>query len=563
MAMAMLPVLVLAFVVKNAGMRAPQQPASMLERKTWWGKRCEAFGAESDVKQKDWCNCPDDRPAKTKECRSDAIRSFSPSKASRGCRCTTKADFIERMTIPVSASALRFCSALAEHSYRSQSEYYWLLRKTLNKTSPEICQHALVGTITPKEAEEAPWAEKASELSQKNQKGNDEDGDEDQGYGRMQPVKEDATKPEEKALWEHALARVCKDECEDLLKMMYKEALKIAVYVGHYQLPFGQVCADYVVQHVEAEVLGCCARTCGFNGRTCLLWPFLSSEEKVEWEVECCGEMSVLKNSSRERMCNSVLSDRLAKQASQYDLEEEGGADVGKVIIGQNASLVWTREGIKFQFPKKSKARRFISKVLNFGKKKKAESTPREGDKVSMEFLIQHQKVGEEFLRLGYFREEPISKMLDEATSVMQMSSQDDTCNFGKFKEQCPQKFMTTFVKKCNEAWSVTPESEDFENLLTHPEEGHCDEPDSENFATPEDCQKLAKNSGEIFLHYFTYNKENKDLPIKCFSVSKEQCTGPRKDDWWKRIPLVSVQKLMNQDVNDYAQLVYIKVKTN
>ena len=144
----------------------------------------------------------------------------------------------------------------------------------------------------------------------------------------------------------------------------------------------------------------------------------------------------------------------------------------------------------------------------------------------------------------------------------MQVSSQDDTCNFGEFKEQCPQKFMTTFVKKCNEAWSVTQESEDFENLLAHPEEGHCDEPDAQNFATPEDCQKLAKNSGEIFLHYFTYNKENKDLPIKCFSVSKEQCKG--KDDWWKRIPLVSVQKLMNeQDVNAYAELVYIKVKAN
>ena len=67
---------------------------------------------------------------------------------------------------------------------------------------------------------------------------------------------------------------------------------------------------------------------------------------------------------------------------------EEDGADVGKVLVGQNSSLVWTREGIKFQFPKKSKARRFVSKLLNpIGKQEKAESTPREGDRVSMDFF--------------------------------------------------------------------------------------------------------------------------------------------------------------------------------
>ena len=78
---------------------------------------------------------------------------------------------------------------------------------------------------------------------------------------------------------------------------------------------------------------------------------------------------------------------------------------------------------------------------------------------------------------------------------------------------------------------------------------------DSQSFATQEDWQKFAKNPGEIFLHYFTYNKENKDLPTKCFSLSKEQCKG--KDDSWKRIPLVSVQKLMNeQDVNAYSEMV-------
>lgn len=65
------------------------------------------------------------------------------------------------------------------------------------------------------------------------------------------------------------------------------------------------------------------------------------------------SEMSILKNSSRERMCNSVLSNHLlpqghivlsnlAKKTWQYDLEEEDGADVGKVLIGRDASLFWS-----------------------------------------------------------------------------------------------------------------------------------------------------------------------------------------------------------------------------
>ena len=54
-------------------------------------------------------------------------------------------------------------------------------------------------------------------------------------------------------------------------------------------------------------------------------------------------------------------------------------------------------------------------------------STPCEGDRVKMEFLIQHQKVSEKFLRLGCFREESAKfSMLNDATSLMQVSSQDD-----------------------------------------------------------------------------------------------------------------------------------------
>ena len=338
----------------------------------------------------------------------------------------------------------------------------------------------------------------------------------------MRAVKEDATDPTETALWEHALSQVCKDECTDLLDMIKKEANHLAEDVQENHVPFAQACAEHVVQHVEAEVLGCCGRSCGFDGRRCLLWPFFSPQEKVDWEVECCAEISILKNSSRELMCNSVLPDRLAKKASNFDLEEQSGTDIGKVLIGQNSSLFWTQTG---------------AQESALGKEVQAH----DGDKVSMDFLIKHQKIGEEYLHLGYFRKQPLSKMLNEATSMMEVSSQDDTCNFWHFEEQCPKKFMTTFVKKCNEAWNV---AKGFRHLLTHPAIGDCRESDPQNFSTPEECERLEVNSfGTVFLHYFEYNKENKDLPIKCFSVAvsndlsngiKKQCKG--KDDWWKRI---------------------------
>ena len=542
----------LAFVVEHAGgMRGPTQAESMLETEaTAWGKnQCEKFGAEPFEDDEDECICPEDRPRTTKECSSNGgVARFFLSKATEGCRCVTNAEVQELLKMPVAASALRFCEALVEQSYDLRMAR--IIERALKKTSPEVCQHALTGTINKTEAEEAPFAENASELSRH---GGDEDGDQDRAYGRMRAVKEDATtSPTEKALWEDALARVCKDECDDLLKMMKKEAWTLGQDVVVHQVPFAQACAAHVVQHVEAEVLGCCGRSCGFNGRRCLLWPFFSPKEKVEWELECCAEISILKNSSRELMCNSVLPDRLAKKASNFDLEEQSGTDVGKVLLGQNSSLVWTQTG---------------AQKSALGKEIQAHG----GEKVSMEFLLEHKDVGEEYLRLGYFEEKPVSKMLDESTSLMEVTSQDDTCNFGKFEENCPKKFMTTFAEKCNKAWNVIQDSEDFrENLLTHPEEGHCDESDSQNFATPEECEQLAENSfGKVFLHYFEYNKENKDLPIKCFSVSvsneiKEQCEGRRKDDWWKRIKFMSVQKLMNgPDVNDYAELVYIKVKTN
>jgi len=145
------------------------------------------------------------------------------------------------------------------------------------------------------------------------------------------------------------------------------------------------------------------------------------------------------------------------------------------------------------------------------------------------------------------------------------------TCDFGKLQQQCPKNFRKTYTKTCKKSWKVTQvpeESEDseedfFHHLALYPEEGHYTENTSQSFATPEECEGLTTYSfGEIFVHYFTYDTENKEKPIKCFTLGKQQCEG--KDQWWTMIPLVSVQELLKEeDANIFTELVYVKVKAD
>ena len=557
----------LGSVVEHAcGMRGPTRAESMVEEVTSEEvdpctkfRAKKRFGRESDDHVLS-CQCPVDRIVPSKEC--DGYESFFViSEASDGCSCLSLVEVTERLKLPVAASALRFCEALAEQSY-IEGNMEIAMNLHLKETSPELCQHALTGTITPREAKKAPFAKKASELSQH---GNDtdEDGDQDRGYGffswlaaawaspgrgdrgygRMRPVKENATQT---ALWEDALARVCKDECTDLLKMLKKEAKHLAEDVKHDHTPFARTCAEHVVQHVEAEVLGCCGRSCGFDGRRCLLWPFFSPQEKVEWEVECCAEISILKNSSREFMCNSVLPDRLAKEASQYDLNEQAGADIGKVLIGQNSSLLWTKRG---------------AQESALGKAAKAHG----GEKVNMDFLTKHKKVGEEYLRLGYFRKQPLSQILNEPTSIMQVHSQG-TCDFGEFKEKCPKHFVTNYMKTCQDSWMVAEEEEegeDFEEQLKDFRLGNCSLNSPQYVAAPEECDKLANESS--ILVYFTHDHNNEKKPIACATLDKKQCVTAEEKQWWKKIQLTSVQEVMNgQEIKDYTHRVYyVRVKAD
>ena len=181
--------------------------------------------------------------------------------------------------LPVAASAVKFCSNLFREASRSTEG--WEVRKAAG-----ICHKVLTGELGPHDGPE--WAEKAANSSQP-------DGQHYQ-LGRLQKV--NAT---EKA-WKVSLKNVCKDECIELVKEMHKETeqiVKDVAYRNDKPPSYEEACAKRVVQKVEAEILGCCAEKCGWNGRACMYWPFLSREEKGEWEAECCTEFNILKNSSR------------------------------------------------------------------------------------------------------------------------------------------------------------------------------------------------------------------------------------------------------------------------
>ena len=284
-------------------------------------------------------------------------RPLLPLPGLRRLRCLSKVEHLELLSkMPVAASALRFCEALVVQGYGRGSRMIYFMEDTLKKTSPEICQHALVGTINETEAKEAPFAENASKLSQK---GNDADQDGDRAYGRMRAVKENATDPAEKALWKDALARVCKDECTDLLDMMKKETstLKRMWYAITFLLlrPVPSMsCSMWRLKSwaaVGALVATTAAGAC--------FWPFFSAEEKVEWELECCAEISILKNSP-ESWCATLFS-RTAwpRRHPTLTWRNKVGTDIAKfslvripLFFGQRKEPRKQEVGSTFSFPR-------------------------------------------------------------------------------------------------------------------------------------------------------------------------------------------------------------------
>lgn len=92
-----------------------------------------------------------------------------------------------------------------------------------------------------------------------------------------------------------ALKKVCHDECEDLVMEMGD--VKTLRDMLSFEGTMAENCAAEVVRKVEAETLGCCARSCGWNGATCGLWRFMSHAAQQDWKLECCAEGAILNGS--------------------------------------------------------------------------------------------------------------------------------------------------------------------------------------------------------------------------------------------------------------------------
>eukprot|EP00435_Cladocopium_sp_Y103_P056890 s1500_g19.t1 len=248
----------------------------------------------------------------------------------KGCECLTRSKFALTETIPVHVAAIRFCESAVQEMRNYQRKKLQTTQKVDDEAdvqdwvkdhrsgAAELCQNALanaskqVDPMNPWKSEtEEPgrqgvFARFARFARKKIQKLLKQKGPE--GFGRMAPVEEEATSEADRKAWRHALKHVCHDECAELVSETMTEMRQLAYHDTRVGISAPRSCATRVVQKVEAETFTCCAKACGWNNATCMSWPFLSKQQQIDWEAECCSEWNVLKGSSRQRMCNSVLS---------------------------------------------------------------------------------------------------------------------------------------------------------------------------------------------------------------------------------------------------------------
>ena len=207
-------------------------------------------------------------------------------------------------------------------SYRGKIDKEWMLEEAGDaaegeaKEAAAICHEVLTGELGrgPK------WAKEAAKSSQHNGR---------LKRGRLEKV--NAVEP----AWKVSLDNVCRDECHALVEEMRRDKKKILEDVAATEKPpsYEEVCAKRVVQNVEAEILSCCADSCGWNGRACMYWPFLSSTEKGQWEAECCTEFNILKGSSRAIMCDSTLT---GKENGEVIRDGQPNRPEDRRMIGQD-----------------------------------------------------------------------------------------------------------------------------------------------------------------------------------------------------------------------------------
>ena len=359
------------------------------------------------------------------------VRSFRLSGADPSCRCLSGPDKARERSRVVEAAAVRFCAAVVEATTVEMEkpleskigfEPKTFVRKKLSLT-PELCQEVLTGTLTDFGASQKSKDvfDEANSLSHhKNTK----------GFGHLDPlVTGGLPAPKE---YQKLLHHVCRDECEEIVNETVKNIYEMSKDVRYLTTPSEESCADRVVRRVEAEVLGCCGRSCGWNGRSCVSWPFFTKEEKEEWLEQCCSEYNVLKNSSRENMCDSVLSRKQIELISHFDTKGKKG-DIAGAYVGQDPRLLWAKPGLDH----------FQEQV------KKLKQKPKENEPVSSDFLEKNPSVRQKGLEKGWFTEE---KDLPERSSLVEIGGTCRLHNLEEKMEHCPKEMQRDVLNDCLQA---------------------------------------------------------------------------------------------------------------
>eukprot|EP00435_Cladocopium_sp_Y103_P017599 s262_g4.t1 len=450
-----------------------------------------------------------------------SFHSFRLSAADSSCRCLQGWDKAKERSRVVEAAAVRFCAvvleaagkealaalATVEAQPRVAQDF---IQKRLSLT-PELCQEVLTGTLNDFVAsqESQDLFHEANRLSE--HKGT-------KGFGHLDPLMTGGlpTVTEYQKLLHH----VCRDECEDIVNETKKNIKEMYIDVRLHGTPSEESCADRVVRKVEAEMLGCCGRSCGWNGRSCASWPFLTKEEKVSWLQECCSEYNVQQNSSREDMCDSVLSSKQVRLVSQFDTKGKKG-DVAGAYMGQDPRLLWAKPGLD-QFEEQLK---------------KLKRKPKENQPVSSDFFEKNPSVRQEGLGKGWFTEEKDPQ--ERSSSLAEIGGTCQLHDLEQKMEHCPPQMQRDVLNACVQAdkWQISDKPDDFDHEcqvnMINPT---FNKP--EKVATPEECLKV--DFGKVVKRrFFTFDNSDPpqgklvlDKPILCFH---EKVPCPDRDDFVRK----------------------------
>lgn len=434
------------------------------------------------------------------------FRAFDLRAAGPGCRCLGGRDKAKERSEVVAAAAVRFCAAVLEET--SQATYAMVesvkqdyIRDDL-KVSPQLCQEILTGTLddfgTPQS--KTVFGEANGLSTHKGTK----------GWGHLDPLVLDPL-PSSADYHQKLLRHICHDECVEIVNETLKNIKKMDDDVDWRGTPSERTCADNVVRKVEAEILGCCGRSCGWDSRSCRSWPFFDKTEKVDWLQQCCSEYNVLQNSTRERMCDSVLSPKQIRLVSQFDTKAKKG-DVGAAYVGQDPQLLWAEPGLD-----------------EFHKQLKLKQPPKENEPVGSDFFEKNPDVRKQGLEKGWFREDP-----EQPTSLAQLGGTtcDESLQKMKNKEHCTDETWRKVLNTCVQAeeWQISAKPDPNDDDLDGPPECQLKMIDPnvnkpQKVATPEECRKMDFGPGRRF---FIYDKSEPpegelilDKPILCFHEKK------------------------------------------